>query len=90
MLKEVINEMANLMNEGESDRLLEDPHYRGFLAKQSILIEIGNGLPNGKYYVDGVEVTMDNINKFSLEQLYQSSFDNIDRLMRDPNAVLIL
>lgn len=34
----------NFMNEPDAkDRLMEDPKYRGLLAKQVILIEIGNG-----------------------------------------------
>lgn len=91
MMNEIINEMANLMNEGDAkDRLLEDPQYRGFLAKQAILIEIGNGLPNGPYYVGGVEITMQNINKFTMEQLAKASLDNLNRIMSDPNGVLII
>ena len=49
-----------------------DLEFSGKYAKAIIESDISNGLPHGKYYVDGEEVTMDNINDFSLDQLEQS------------------
>nr|DAI66307.1 MAG TPA: hypothetical protein [Caudoviricetes sp.] len=66
-----------------------NPEKEGRLAKLAIKCELENGLPNGPYYVNGTEVTMDNIDSFSPEQLAKSSFDHTDRIMSDPNAVLI-
>lgn len=67
-----------------------DTEKSGKLAKIAIQIELKKGLPNGPYYVGKTEITMDNIDSFSFEQLHQASFNHIDRIMRDPNAVLII
>ena len=50
----------------------------GKVAKSIIKYDIINGLPNGPYYVNGTEVTMDNIDSFAYPQLAQASFDHID------------
>ena len=49
-----------------------DLEFSGKYAKAFIESDISHGFPHGKYYVDGEEVTMDNINDFSLDQLEQS------------------
>lgn len=49
-----------------------DLEFSGKYAKAIIESDISHGLPHGKYYVDGKEVTMNNINDFSLDQLEQS------------------
>lgn len=50
----------------------------GKVAKIIIKYDIANGLPNGPYYVNGVEVTMNNIDSFAYPQLAQANFDHID------------
>lgn len=49
----------------------------GKVAKIIIKYDIINGLPNGPYYVNGTEVTMDNIDSFTYPQLAQANFDHI-------------
>ena len=49
----------------------------GKVAKIIIKYDIANGLPNGPYYVNGTEVTMDNIDSFTYEQLAQANFKHI-------------
>lgn len=49
----------------------------GKVAKIIIKYDIINGLPNGPYYVNGTEVTMDNIDSFAYPQLAQANFVHI-------------
>lgn len=49
-----------------------DLEFSGKYAKAFIESDISHGLPHGKYYVNETEVTMDNINDFSLDQLEQA------------------
>ena len=85
----MFTELEDIFAAYPDDHIL-DTEKSGRLAKIAIQIELKKGLPNGPYYVGKTEITMDNIDSFSFEQLHQASFDHIDRLMRDPNAVLIL
>ena len=55
----------------------------GKLAKIIIKNEIDAGLPYGAYYVNGVEVTMDNIDSFAYPQLAQAYLDHIDMFRPD-------
>ena len=52
--------------------VIVDLEFGGKYAKAFIESDISHGLPHGKYYVAGKEVTMNNINDFSLDQLEQS------------------
>ena len=60
----------------------------GKLAKIIIKNEISAGLQHGAYYVNGVEVTMDNIDSFSYQQLSQSSAEHIEKIISDPNHAI--
>ena len=55
----------------------------GKLAKIIIKNEISAGLPHGAYYVNGAEVTMDNIDSFAYPQLAQANLDHIDMFRPD-------
>ena len=71
-----------MMTLEEANKILKEKNITGYVvvdlefsekyAKAIIESDISHGLPHGKYYVDGEEVTMDNINDFSLDQLEQS------------------
>lgn len=67
--KEIFNRFFN-----KSIINLEDA---GKLAKIVIKNEIGAGLPYGAYYINGVEITMDNIDSFTYPQLAQANLDHI-------------
>ena len=71
-------EVKEIFNKSIID--LEDA---GKLAKIVIKNEIGAGLPYGAYYVNGVEVTMDNIDSFAYPQLAQANLDHIDMFRPD-------
>lgn len=71
-------EVKEIFNKSIID--LEDS---GKLAKIIIKNEIGAGLPNGAYYVNEVEVTMDNIDSFAYPQLAQAYLDHIDMFRPD-------
>lgn len=60
-------------------------HFFKRLEKMNIKMDLENGLPNGKYFVNNEEVTLKNINKFSLDQLSQASFENTCKIMTDSN-----
>ena len=74
-VKEIFNRFFN-----KSIINLEDA---GKLAKIIIKNEIGAGLPNGSYYVNEIEVTMDNIDSFAYPQLAQANLDHIDMFRSD-------
>lgn len=65
-----------------------DPEKEGKLCKLAIKHDIDKGLPNGPYFVNGVEVTMDNIDSFSYRQLSQSSAEHIEKIISDPNHAI--
>ena len=67
--KEIFNRFFN-----KSIINLEDA---GKLAKIVIKNEISDGLPYGAYYINGVEITMDNIDSFTYTQLAQANLDHI-------------
>lgn len=71
-------EVKEIFNKSIID--LEDS---GKLAKIIIKNEIDAGLPNGAYYVNGVEVTMDNIDSFVYPQLAQANLDHIEMFRSD-------
>lgn len=87
---ELFGELKEIFDGTNPDNPFLSPEKEGRLAKIAIKCELKNGLPNGPYYVDGIEVTMDNIDSFSYQQLDKASFEHTDRIMSDPNAVLIL
>ena len=60
-----------------------DPEKEGKLCKLAIKYDLDKGLPNGPYYVNGVEVTMDNIDSFAYPQLAQANLDHIDMFRPD-------
>ena len=74
-VKEIFNRIFN-----KSIINLEDAEK---LAKIIIKNEIGAGLPNGSYYVNEIEVTMDNIDSFAYPQLAQANLDHIDMFRSD-------
>ena len=74
-VKEIFNRFFN-----KSIINLEDAEK---LAKIIIKNEIGAGLPNGSYYVNEIEVTMDNIYSFAYPQLAQANLDHIDMFRSD-------
>lgn len=74
-VKEIFNRFFN-----KSIINLEDAEK---LAKIIIKNEIGAGLPNGSYYVNEIEVTMDNIDSFAYPQLAQANLDHIDMFRSD-------
>ena len=88
MTKMLLNELAEIFD--GPDNPFMDPEKEGKLAKLAIKCDLEKGLPNGPYYVGKTEVTIDNIDSFSYQQLSQSNTDHINRIMSDPNAVLIL
>ena len=87
---ELFGELEEIFAGTDPNNPFLNPEKTGRLAKLSIKCELDKGLPNGPYYVGETKVTMDNIDSFSYQQLAQASFDNTDRIMSDPNAVLIL
>ena len=74
-VKEIFNRFFN-----KSIINLEDAEK---LAKIIIKNEIGAGLPNGSYYVNEIDVTMDNIDSFAYPQLAQANLDHIDMFRSD-------
>ena len=76
MTKMLLNELAEIFD--GPDNPFMNPEKEARLAKLAIKCDLEKGLPNGPYFVNGVEVTMDNIDSFSNQQL------------SDPNSVLIL
>lgn len=74
-VKEIFNRFFN-----KSIINLEDAEK---LAKIIIKNEIDAGLPNGSYYVNEIEVTMDNIDSFAYPQLDQANLDHIDMFRSD-------
>ena len=76
-------EVKEIFNKSIID--LEDA---GKLAKIIIKNEIGAGLPHGAYFVNGVEVTMDNIDSFAYQQLSQSSAEHIEKIISDPDHAI--
>ena len=88
MTSMLLKELAEIFD--GPDNPFQNPEKEAKLAKLAIKCDLDKGLPNGPYYVNGVEVTMDNIDSFSDQQLSESNADHIDRIMSDPNAVLIL
>ena len=87
MTKMLLNELAEIFD--GPDNPFQNPETKVKLAKLSIKCDLDKGLPNGPYFVNGVEVTIDNIDSFSNQQLSQSNADHIERIMSDPNTVLI-
>ena len=70
------------------DNPFMDPEKEGKLCKLAIKYDLDKGLPNGPYFVNGIEVTIDNIDSFSDQQLVQSNADHIDRIMSDTNHAI--
>ena len=87
MTKMLLKELAEIF---DGDNPFMDPEKEARLAKLAIKCDLDKGLPNGPYFVNGVEVTMDNIDSFSDQQLSESNADHIEMIMSDPNSVLIL
>ena len=88
MTKMLLNELAEIFD--GPDNPFQNPEIEAKLAKLSIKCDLDKGLPNGPYFVNGVEITIDNIDSFSNQELSQSNADHIERIMSDPNTVLIL
>ena len=88
MTKMLLNELAEIFD--GPDNPFQNPETEVKLAKLAIKCDLDKGLPNGPYFVNGVEVTIDNINSFSNQELLQSNADHIESIMSYPNAVLIL
>lgn len=88
MTSMLLKELAEIFD--GPDNPFMDPEKEGKLAKLAIKCDLEKGLPNGPYFVDGIEVTIDNIDSFSNQQLSQSNTDHIEMIMSDPNSVLIL
>ena len=87
MTKMLLNELAEIFD--GPDNPFQNPEPEVKLAKLAIKCDLEKGLPNGPYFVDGIEVTIDNIDSFSKQQLSQSNTDHINRIVHS-NAVLIL
>ena len=88
MTSMLLKELAEIFD--GPDNPFMDPEKEARLAKLAIKCDLDKGLPNGPYFVNGVEVSMDNIDSFSDQQLSESNADHIERIMSDPNSVLIL
>ena len=88
MTKMLLNELAEIFD--GPDNPFQNPETEVKLAKLAIKCDLDKGLPNGPYFVNGVEVTIDNIDSFNNQQLSQSNAEHIERIMSDPNAVLNL
>ena len=88
MTKMLLNELAEIFD--GPDNPFQNPETEVKLAKLAIKCDLDKGLPNGPYFVNGVEVTIDNIDSFSNQELSQSNADHIESIMSYPNAVLIL
>ena len=88
MTKMLLNELAEIFD--GTDNPFQNPETEVKLAKLSIKCDLDKRLPNGPYFVNGVEVTIDNIDSFSNQELSQSNADHIESIMSYPNAVLIL
>ena len=87
MTKMLLNELAEIFD--GPDNPFQNPETEVKLAKLAIKCDLDKGLPNGPYFVNGVEITIDNIDSFSNQELSQSNADHIERIMSDPNTVLI-
>ena len=88
MTKMLLNELAEIFD--GPDNPFQNPETEVKLAKLAIKCDLDKGLPNGPYFVNGVEVTIDNIDSFSNQELSQSNADHIESIMSYPNAVLVL
>ena len=88
MTKMLLNELAEIFD--GPDNPFQNPETEAKLAKLAIKCNLDKGLPNGPYFVNGIEVTIDNIDSFSNQELSQSNADHIESIMSYPNAVLIL
>ena len=88
MTKMLLNELAEIFD--GPDNPFQNPETEVKLAKLSIKCDLDKSLPNGPYFVNGVEVIIDNIDSFSNQELSQSNADHIESIMSYPNAVLIL
>lgn len=88
MTSMLLKELAEIFDGPDNPFL--DPEKEGRLAKIAIKCDLDKGLPNDKYYVGKSEVTIDNIDSFSYQQLSKSFGDHLDRIMSDPNSILIL
>ena len=88
MTKMLLNELTEIFD--GPDNPFQNPETEVKLAKLAIKCDLDKGLPNGPYFVNGVEVTIDNIDSFSNQELSQSNADHIESIMSYPNAVLIL
>ena len=87
MTKMLLNELAEIFD--GPDNPFMDPEKEARLAKLAIKCDLEKGLPNGPYFVNGIEVTKDNIDSFSNQQLSQSNNDHINMIISDPNSILI-
>ena len=81
MTSMLLKELAEIFDGPDNPFL--DPEKEGRLAKIAIKCDLDKGLPNGAYYVNGVEVTMDNIDSFAYPQLAQANLDHIDMFSPD-------
>ena len=81
MTSMLLKEFAEIFDGPDNPFL--DPEKEGKLAKLAIKCDLGKGLPNGSYYVNEIEVTMDNIDSFAYPQLAQANLDHIDMFRSD-------
>ena len=86
MTKMLLNELTEIFD--GPDNPFQNPETEVKLAKLAIKCDLDKGLPNGPYYVNGVEVTMDNIDSFSYQQLSQSSAEHIEKIISDPDHAI--
>ena len=81
MTSMLLKEFAEIFDGPDNPFL--DPEKEGKLAKLAIKCDLEKGLPNGSYYVNEIEVTMDNIDSFAYPQLAQANLDHIDMFRSD-------